>query len=70
MNDVLFQFSMHDLPFGGVGPSGMGAYHGSDGFKNISHKRSVLKGQNILDAGIMISAPCRASTEKNIKRLT
>ena len=48
MNDVLFQFSMHDLPFGGVGPSGMGAYHGHDGFKNFSHKRSVLKGQNIL----------------------
>ena len=70
MNDVLFQFSMHDLPFGGVGPSGMGAYHGSDGFKNFSHKRSVLKGQNILDAGKMISAPFTESTEKNIKRLT
>jgi|TARA_B100001093_G_scaffold255300_1_gene244213 coniferyl-aldehyde dehydrogenase len=70
MNDVLFQFSMHDLPFGGVGPSGMGAYHGYDGFKNFSHKRSVLKGQNILDAGKMITAPFTESTEKNIKRLT
>ena len=70
MNDVLFQFSMHDLPFGGVGPSGMGAYHGHDGFKNFSHKRSVLKGQNILDAGKMISAPFTEATEKNIKRLT
>ena len=70
MNDVLFQFSMHDLPFGGVGPSGMGAYHGHDGFKNFSHKRSVLKGQNILDPGKMISAPFTEVTEKNIKRLT
>ena len=70
MNDVLFQFSMHDLPFGGVGPSGMGAYNGYDGFKNFSHKRSVLKGQNILDAGKMITAPFTESTEKNIKRLT
>ena len=42
MNDVLFQFSMHDLPFGGVGPSGMGAYHGYDGFKNFSHKLSLI----------------------------
>ena len=56
--------------FGGVGPSGMGAYHGYDGFKNFSHKRSVLKGQNILDAGKMITAPFTESTEKNIKRLT
>ena len=70
INDVLFQFSMHNLPFGGVGPSGMGAYHGYDGFKNFSHKRSVLKGQNILDAGKMITAPFTESTEKNIKRLT
>ena len=64
INDVLFQFSMHDLPFGGVGPSGMGSYHGYDGFKNFSHKRSVLKGQNILDAGKMITAPFTESTEK------
>ena len=70
VNDVLFQFSMHDLPFGGVGPSGMGSYHGYDGFKNFSHKRSVLKGQNILDAGKMITAPFTESTEKNIKRLS
>ena len=70
INDVLFQFSMHDLPFGGVGPSGMGSYHGYDGFKNFSHKRSVLKGQNILDAGKMITAPFTESTEKNIKRLS
>ena len=70
INYVLFQFSMHDLPFGGVGPSGMGSYHGYDGFKNFSHKRSVLKGQNILDAGKMITAPFTESTEKNIKRLS
>jgi len=68
INEVLFQFSMHDLPFGGVGPSGMGAYHGYDGFKNFSHKRSILKGQNVLNAGEMISAPYTEATEKNIRR--
>ena len=34
---------MEDLPFGGVGPSGMGSYHGYDGFKEFSHAKSVYK---------------------------
>lgn len=41
VNDVIFHVSMEDLPFGGVGPSGMGAYHGHDGFKTFSHAKSV-----------------------------
>ena len=40
-NDVLFHISMEDLPFGGVGPSGMGSYHAQEGFKEFSHARSV-----------------------------
>ncbi len=43
LNDVVFHVSVDDIPFGGVGPSGMGAYHGHDGFKNFSHKKAVLK---------------------------
>ena len=41
MNDVIFHVAQEDLPFGGVGPSGMGSYHGHDGFKEFSHKKSV-----------------------------
>lgn len=41
VNDVVFHVAMEDLPFGGIGPSGMGAYHGFDGFKEFSHKRGV-----------------------------
>ncbi len=41
VNDVVFHVSMEDLPFGGVGPSGMGSYHGHDGFKTFSHAKSV-----------------------------
>ena len=41
LNDVVFHVSMEELPFGGVGPSGMGAYHGHDGFKTFSHAKSV-----------------------------
>ena len=40
-NDVLFHISIEDLPFGGVGPSGMGSYHAIEGFKEFSHARSV-----------------------------
>ena len=42
VNHLLFQFSTTKLPFGGVGPSGMGAYHGRFGFEEFSHRKSVL----------------------------
>ena len=41
VNDVIFHVAQEDLPFGGVGPSGMGAYHGQDGFREFSHKKAV-----------------------------
>lgn len=50
VNDVLFHNAMEDLPFGGVGPSGMGNYHGADGFKTFSHPRAVYR-QSGLDVG-------------------
>ena len=41
VNDVIFHVGQEDLPFGGVGPSGMGSYHGFDGFREFSHARAV-----------------------------
>ena len=41
VNDVIFHVAQEDLPFGGVGPSGMGAYHGQDGFREFSHRKAV-----------------------------
>jgi coniferyl-aldehyde dehydrogenase len=41
VNDVIFHVAQEDLPFGGVGPSGMGAYHGADGFREFSHRKAV-----------------------------
>ncbi|MGB3721488.1 MAG: coniferyl aldehyde dehydrogenase [Pacificimonas sp.] len=41
VNDVIFHVSAEDLPFGGVGPSGMGSYHGRDGFRTFSHAKAV-----------------------------
>ncbi|MBV6422301.1 MAG: Coniferyl aldehyde dehydrogenase [Steroidobacteraceae bacterium] len=41
VNDVAAHTGCESLPFGGVGPSGMGAYHGFEGFKRFSHARAV-----------------------------
>ena len=43
INDVLMHIVNHKVPFGGVGNSGMGAYHGKDSFLAFSHRRSVIK---------------------------
>jgi aldehyde dehydrogenase (NAD+) len=43
INDVILQASDANLPFGGVGPSGMGRYHGQAGFDSLSHLRTVLQ---------------------------
>ncbi len=42
-NDVVLQAGIPELPFGGVGSSGMGKYHGKAGFDNFTHYKSVLK---------------------------
>ena len=39
---TLLQLAVTDLPFGGVGESGMGAYHGRAGFDTFSHRKAVL----------------------------
>lgn len=43
VNDVIFHVAQEDLPFGGVGPSGMGSYHGEDGFREFSHRKAVYR---------------------------
>lgn len=42
LNDCMFHVGQQNLPFGGVGDSGMGAYHGFDGFARFSKKRPVM----------------------------
>lgn len=43
INDVIFHFTMDDLPFGGVGASGIGAYHGKRGFFEFSHEKAIYR---------------------------
>ena len=42
INDTILHYAQDDLPFGGVGLSGMGAYHGPEGFKTMSHAKAVF----------------------------
>ncbi|WP_088310813.1 coniferyl aldehyde dehydrogenase [Novosphingobium sp. B 225] len=69
VNDVLFHNAMEDLPFGGVGPSGMGNYHGMDGFKTFSHARAVYR-QAGLDVGKLsgFKPPYGKQTQATLKR--
>jgi coniferyl-aldehyde dehydrogenase len=54
INDTLLHCVQEDLPFGGVGPSGMGAYHGEAGFRTFSHARSVFHQARFNGAGVTI----------------
>ena len=69
VNDVLFHNAMEDLPFGGVGPSGMGNYHGLDGFKTFSHGRAVYR-QPGLDVGKLsgFKPPYGKTTQSTLAR--
>ncbi|NOU50110.1 aldehyde dehydrogenase family protein [Pseudoalteromonas sp. JBTF-M23] len=42
INEVVMQVTVEDIPFGGVGYSGMGQYHGKEGFVSLSHAKSIL----------------------------
>ena len=41
-NDVILHAGIPELPFGGIGTSGMGKYHGKSGFENFSHNKSIF----------------------------
>jgi aldehyde dehydrogenase (NAD+) len=49
INDTIIHFSNNRMPFGGVGHSGMGAYHGKLSFDAFSHQKSIVKKANWLD---------------------
>ncbi len=71
LNDVIMHISQEDLPFGGVGPAGMGAYHGHEGFKTFSHAKSIYKQTKLDVAGLGgMRPPYGPKTEKTIKMQT
>jgi coniferyl-aldehyde dehydrogenase len=68
INDVVMHVAQEELPFGGVGPSGMGSYHGYEGFKTFSHAKSIYS-QSRLDVAKLggLKPPFGKSTESTIK---
>ena len=66
INDVIMHVSMEDLPFGGVGPSGMGSYHGLDGFKTFSHAKAIYTQSKAKMVAEMFRAPYGAKTRKTL----
>lgn len=49
INDTLMHFANNNLPFGGIGASGMGKYHGKESFLTFSHPKAILNKKNYLD---------------------
>lgn len=66
VNNAVLQLLNPRLPFGGVGPSGAGSYHGHFGFKTFSHERAVLR-QGPVDGLRLLYPPYRPATRKLIE---
>ena len=74
INETLLHAAVDSLPFGGVGASGMGRYHGRYGFDAFSHQKPILEvrglfGMNILKGTRPARPPYGKKTERLIKRL-
>ncbi|MFK3825202.1 coniferyl aldehyde dehydrogenase [Pseudomonas yamanorum] len=68
LNDTLLHVAQDDMPFGGIGPSGMGHYHGHEGFLTFSKAKGVLIKQR-LNAAKLIYPPYGKSIQKLIQKL-
>ncbi len=71
VNDVVMHVAQEDLPFGGVGPSGMGSYHGLDGFRTFSHAKAIFQQSKLNVAELAgIRPPYSEKTLKAIKGMS
>ena len=70
INDITLHYVQEDLPFGGIGASGIGAYHGPEGFRNMSHARAIYS-QTMIDVLPIIGArpPFGDKFRKNISKI-
>ena len=68
VNDVVIHLAIPELPFGGVGESGMGAYHGKTGFETFSHRKAVLSKVAAMDMSLRYP-PFDAKKQTWVKRL-
>jgi len=57
INDLMMHFLQDELPFGGIGDSGMGAYHGPEGFQRFSHAKPIFNQSSVIDLGSLLHPP-------------
>ena len=74
INDVFLHAALESLPFGGVGSSGMGRYHGKAGFDTFSYQKSILEVRGLFGTGLLKGTkpahpPYTKKTERLLKRL-
>lgn len=69
INHLVFHFATHKLPFGGVGSSGMGAYHGKFGFEEFSHRKAVMTKPTRPDVSAMMYPPYTEKAWKLARKL-
>ena len=69
VNDALFHVGQHDLPFGGVGASGMGHYHGYEGFLTFSKLRPVMYQASITSGKLLAPPYSTGFADKLLKTL-
>jgi coniferyl-aldehyde dehydrogenase len=67
VNDTIVHIAQHGLPFGGVGASGLGAYHGEDGFRTFSHMKPVFRQTRWNALGLL--NPPYGGTFRRLRRL-
>ena len=66
INGTLMHYAQDDLPFGGIGPSGMGVYHGIEGFRRLSHAKGIFE-QGRWNGANLLRAPFGPLTETVLK---
>jgi len=68
VNDTLMHYVQNTLPFGGIGSSGMGAYHGPEGFRTFSHAKGIFE-QSRWNLGGLLRPPFNRLTDMAIRYL-
>jgi coniferyl-aldehyde dehydrogenase len=69
LNDVTLHYTVPGMPFGGVGESGMGYYHGRVGFETFSHGRGVLDAPRAFSPAKMLAAPYGPLTRRALRAM-
>ncbi|ASJ95788.1 coniferyl aldehyde dehydrogenase [Shewanella marisflavi] len=68
INETVFHVAADDAPFGGIGPSGMGHYHGKEGFLTMSHAKTILS-RGKLNTGKLVHPPYGTAIQRLLMKL-